>query len=201
MNLFKKLFFKKNNMSCSIGIIGMSNSLKNEQTNLNDDKFLDYAATQIKENYRPFTEIIDYIIKKYGAVPHALSEKQLQLLKANVILNHFREVLDLPIPLRKNPTKKQLIKYVKNDTTFEQAKNYPAEKLGLIMKAYKLPADDDKEIIVKLEITTNYICMDNASRKFADELFLFQGVTQEDIDNKTPRFIAYANTLRDIGKI
>lgn len=125
------------------------------------------------------------------------------MLKANVIINKFREVLALPEPLGENPTKKQLFEYAQNDTSFEQAKSYPAEKLGLIMKAYKLPLplDDRHEAIIGLEMTSEYMSISNAPKEVADALFIWQGVSEEDIANETPRFIAYAYTLRDMGKI
>lgn len=203
MNIFKR------KSSGAIGIIGGADgptavfiSDKSKSHNNTDQKdFLEFAATKIIANDRPFNEIEEHLILKYKAVPCTLSERELQVLKANVIMNRFREVLDLPAPLPESPTKKQLLEYAQNDTTFEQARNYPAEKLGLVMKAYMIPNNKQKDAIVKLEMTTQYMSISNASKEDADELFLWQGVSQDDIDNKTPRFVAYAYTLRDLGRL
>ncbi len=51
-------------------------------------------------------KIENHLIKNYNAVPYQLSEKRLEVLKANVIMTRFREVLVLPEPLGENPTKK-----------------------------------------------------------------------------------------------
>ena len=41
----------------------------------------------------------------------------------------------------------------------------------------------------------------DAPKEETDALSIWQGVSEEDIANETPRFIAYAYTLRDMGKI
>mgnify|MGYP001259422871 CR=1 FL=1 len=199
--------FKKKSSS-AIGIIGFdgatSASISSQAKTQNDRKqqdFLGFAATQITANYRPFHEIEEHLISKYKATPYILSEHELQVVKANVIMNRFREVLDLPAPLPKSPTRKQLLEYVQNDTTFEQARHYPMKKLGLVVKAYTIPSDKHNNAIVNLEMTTQYMSISNASKEDAGELLLWQGVSQDDIDNKTPRFVAYAYTLHELGRL
>ncbi len=210
MNIIKRIFQKGKNRASAIGIIGGADGptdvfIAGKKTSNNSDQqtFLKYAKTKIKANYHSLCEIENHLIKNYNAVPYQLSEIRLEVLKANVIMNRFREVLVLPEPLGENPTKKQLLNYVQNDTSFEQARSYPAEKLGLIMKAYKLPLaiDDQHEAVVEMEITSEYMSISDAPKEVADALFIWQGVSEEDIANESPRFIAYAYTLRDMGKI
>lgn len=210
MNILKRIFRKKKNEAAAIGIIGGADGptevfiAGNNVTNNSDRRtFLKYAKTKIKANYRSLCELEKYLIENYNAVPYQLSERQLEILKANVIMNRFREVLVLPEPLGENPSKKQLLEYAENDTSFEQARSYPAKKLGLIMKAYKLPlaVGGRDEALVELEMTSDYMRITDAPKELADELFIFQGVSEEDIANETPRFSAYAYTLRYMGKI
>ena len=210
MNIIKRIFQKGKNRASAIGIIGGADGptdvfIAGKKTSNNSDQqtFLKYAKTKIKANYHSLCEIENHLIKNYNAVPYQLSEIRLEVLKANVIMNRFREVLVLPEPLGENPTKKQLLNYVQNDTSFEQARSYPAEKLGLIMKAYKLPLaiDDQHEAVFEMEITSEYMSISDAPKEVADALFIWQGVSEEDIANESPRFIAYAYTLRDMGKI
>ena len=210
MNIIKRIFQKRKNGASAIGIIGGADGptsvfIAGKKTSNNSDKktFLKYAKTKIKANYRSFREIENYLIKNYNAVPYQLSERELEVLKANVIMNRFREVLVLPEPLGENPTRRQLLEYVHNDTSFEQARNYPAEKLGLIMKAYKLPLvlEDRHEATVELEMTSEYMSISDAPKEVVDDLLIWQGVRKEDIENESPRFIAYAYTLRDMGNI
>ncbi len=205
MGFIKKFFCRKKNEAEVIGIIGADGPtavwVKQKASNTENEAFLEYAATKIKPNAHDFCELEEYLIKNYNAEPYILSEKEQQVLKTNVIVNHFRNLLDLPGPLSPNPTKKQILEYAQNDTSFEQARKYPAEKLGLIMKAYKMKTTSQRDTIVKLEVTTQYMCIDDASEKLANELILWLGVTQNDIDDKTPRFLAYAYTLKKAGKI
>jgi hypothetical protein len=210
MNIIKRIFQKKKKEATTFGIIGGSDGptavfIAGKKTSNNSDQqiFLKYAKTKIKANYRSLWELENHLIKNYNAVPYQLSERKLEMLKANVIINRFREILVLPEPLGENPTKKQLLEYAQNDTSFKQARSYPAEKLGLIMKAYKLPLDivDHHEAIVELEMTSEYMHISDAPKEVADALSIWQGVREEDIANETPRFIAYAYTLRDMGKI
>lgn len=211
MNIIKRIFKRKNNTSSAIGIIGGTDgptaafiSNKDPLIDSREETFLRYAKTKIKANYRSFSELEEHLIKEYNAVPYNLSERKLEMLKVNVITNKFREILVFPEPLEENPTKKQIIEYVRDDTSFEQARNYPADKLGLIMKAYKLPLvalDDQNEAIVEMEMISEYMSISNAPKEVADGLFIWQGVREEDILNESPRFIAYAYTLRDMGKI
>jgi hypothetical protein len=210
MNIIKRIFRKRKNRASAIGIIGGADGptgvfIAGKKTSDNSDRqtFLKYAKTKIKANYRSFYELENHLIKNYNAVPYRLSERKLEMLKANVIINKFREVLVLPEPLGENPTKKQLFEYAQNDTSFQQARSYPAEKLGLIMKAYKLPLalDGQQEAIVGMEMTSEYMSISDAPKELVDALFIWQGVSEEDIANESLRFIAYAYTLRDMGKI
>lgn len=50
-------------------------------------------------------------------------------------------------------------------------------------------------------MTTEYMLINNTSKEVADELFLWQGISQDDIDQRTTRFVAYVCTLRDSGKL
>lgn len=210
MNVIKRIFQKKKKEVATIGIIGGVDGptgvfIAGKKTPNNSDQqpFLKYAKTKIKANYHSFCELENHLIKDYNAVPYQLTERKLEMLKANVIMNRFREVLVLPEPLGENPTKKKLLEYVQNDTSFEQARSYPAEKLGLIMRAYRLPLTlgGQHEAVVELEMTSKYMSISDAPKEVADALFIWQGVSEEDIANESPRFIAYAYTLRDMEKI
>lgn len=116
-------------------------------------------------------------------------------------MNKFRQVLVLPEPLGTRPTKRQLLKYLQNDTSFEQARNYPAEKLGLDIKAYILPfsSADECEAVVELEMTSGYISITGAAKEVIDDLIIWYGISEEDIANETQRFAAYAYALREQG--
>ena len=162
---------------------------------------LEYAAAQISPNNHSIEELEQYLVEHYKAIPYTLSNAERHTVKVNVILNHFRDVLEVPNPHCQNPTGEQAHEYMMEDNSFEQARNYPEEKLGLMIKAYKIPSKSPKDILVMLEIKSQYICIKNASNEFANELILWKGVTQHDIDHKTPEFMTYVEALRNLGKI
>lgn len=197
----------KNKNAAALGIIGGAdgsisiwvNKKRKAKEELAQKAFLDFAATQVTANWKPFADVEALLIAKYKALPYSLSEFALSVLKANIIMTRFKEVLALPAPLPPRPTKKQLLEYAKNDTTFEQARHYPAEKLGLVMKAYQIPTETDRPCIVELEMTTEYMSISNADEQLSNELCLLPGISQKDIDERTPRFIRYACRLRSMG--
>lgn len=212
--------FKSKNKSSAIGIIGRTFGTT---TMVVDDKekteaFLSYAAEQIKPCERTFKQLEEYLVEKYQAIPHTLMPNELSVLKANVIMNHFDYVLVKPAPLGENPTIDEIKKYMEENTSFYQAREYPAEKLGLKMKAYKVPgiasavqkvgvSEDgnisytEKEVIVEMEMKSEYLSIRNGGSEVIDDLVLYRGVSEKDIKERSPRFIGYAYILKRMGRL
>lgn len=228
---FFNIRFKNKSKAGAIGIIGGASgptaiyvSKDKEKKEQEQEKFLLYAAEQLTPCKRTFNELEEYLIEKYHAVPHTLLPHELKILKANVIMNHFDYVLDKPEPLGQNPTKKEIRRYFEKDTSFLQAKEYPSEKLGLELKAYKLtnfPSRLRKErelknkeqyentnscytgndVIVEMEMKSQYLSIVNGDDEIIYDLLLYSGISEQDIKEKNPRFIAYAYALKHIGKL
>lgn len=223
-------FFKVNprnkNKAEAIGIIGGSDGptavfkAKKEHHN----KFLLYASEQIIPCERTFKQTEEYLITKYHAVSHTLLPHELNTLKANVILNYFDYVLDKPAPLKENPTEEEIKEYFKQDTSSLQAREYPAEKIGLVLKAYRLQGVSseikqkkrwghkkqslninasytENDVIVEMEMKSEYLSILNGSHEIMYDLLYYRGVSEEDINEKSPRFVAYAYALRHKGKL
>ncbi len=64
-------------------------------------------------------------------------------------------------------------------------------------------ADDEEEpdITLDIELSTCQISMGNGCAKLMNELTLWRGITQDDIDNQTAQFMAYAAAMRDTGQL
>ncbi len=221
MKFWDRIFKKKTNVSCSIGIIGAADGPTGiftasvpEKTKQEREVFLAYAAGKINPCRKTMEQLEEHLLEHYRAVPCELPEGSLKALKANVILNYFPELINKPSPLGNSPTRKELQEYCRQDTSFLQARNYPAENLGLIFRAYLLPnersdvPDPGKRrlqrrngAILEIEMTTQYLCGHNVSEALMDELLLWQGVSEQDIAEKTPRFISYAYTLKNRGQL
>jgi len=222
--------------AASVGIIGSTDgptSIFVTKVRRNDKKSQEYrrllqrAAASIKPCGHDFAGLPAYLREHYGAVEYPLNERRLDMLKACVIMNHFPHLLKKPEPLGEKPSKKEVIRYCEQDTSWEQARNYPAEKLGLDLRSYLLPHEQpdpldfppaktgpfkkkapvpdlrkgDRKVIVELEMTTKYLTIQNGSRALMDDLILWHGVTQQDIDGQTPRFIGYVHTLKEMGRL
>lgn len=184
-----------------------------------ENRFLASATEQIKPCERTFEELERYLMEKYQAVPHALSSIQLNVLKANVILAYFSHILEEPMTLEGNPREEEQKDYFKHSKAkFLKAKEYPADKLGLEFKAYRIPEGlrmrnqkkelkaidsgcTEKDIIIEVETTTKYLSISNGNEEMMSDLVLFKGVSEKDIIEKSPRFIEYAYVLRRLGKL
>ncbi len=105
------------------------------------------------------------------------------------------------------------------DTSFEQAEAYPADRLNLDMRAWLLPDVEKKDgrdvspakgeavseagekTVVEMEMNSGYVSLHSGSEEIMDDLTLFLGVSREDIEQRSPRFITYAALLRRRGEI
>lgn len=201
-------FFKKRKRTaCSIGIIGGADgptavfcAEPDKEAAEKWERFLNRAAGQIRENAHDFSEIGAYLAEHYHAEPYEMTESERQMLKVNVIANHYADQLVFPPPLSERPTKKELMRYAEEDTTFEQAREIPEERLGLLLEAYRIPRKG-KEAIVFLDRKSGYLSAQGGDESFWNDLQLWIGVTKADIDNRTPRFIAYAQMMKEMGKL
>lgn len=111
---------------------------------------------------------------------------------------------------------------MEKDTSFLQAKEYPAEKLGLEMKAYKLQnfgsnkrtkqkqinqniiancSNNEVDVIIEMEMKSEYLNVRNGGEEVIQDLLLFRGVSEKDIKEKSQRFVAYAYALKFFKKI
>ncbi len=60
---------------------------------------------------------------------------------------------------------------------------------------------DDNEMTMDFELSTGSIAMGNGSARLMNELVLWRGITQRDMDEETPEFMAYAVAMRDTGRM
>ncbi len=201
INIFKSLInaYKiRKKYAGAMGIIGGSDgpTAVYWTEKFNQDEFLDYASEQIKPCEKSFEELENHLVSKYGAVSYELLPREIENIKVNVLLSKHKYLFHSPPPLSDNPSKKDIETYFRNDTTIEQAKAYPIEKLDLDVKAFRI-----KDTIVKIETKSGHLSLDNGNMILFMELIEFQGVAQEDIINRTPKFIDYAHMMRKSGKL
>ncbi len=155
-------------------------------------------------------EVLDHIAGRYELKPLVLSETALRIHKTNFILNHCPQVLKTPaVTLSKNPSRKEMLAFSENsEKRFSEAMNYPPEQLGLEWEGYTFLCELAGEVSLPVEV----IC-ENASDRLSlsaaavnlslteeqqhalrgvlDEIILYKGITQADIDNQTAAFHTY----------
>ena len=191
-----------------IGIIGGADgptaifmTERTEEEKKRQDDFLSLAAKKISPCAHTLAQLEEYLVQKYGAVPVELSHGQREMLKVNVILNYYPELIGPKRELPDHPSKRELLRYAREDHSFEEARAVDGEALGLSCAGYRLPEIEDA--VVLLERISGYLCVEGvgAGEDLPDDLTEFMGVTKKDIEGRTPRFISYVYTLKKRGKL
>ncbi len=158
-------------------------------------------------------QVLDHIAGRHELQPLVLSETAIRMNQTNFILNHCPQVLKTPVvTLSSNPSRKEFLAFSENnEKRFSEAMNYPPEALGLQWEGYtfvcELPGNVSLPVEVICENTSDRLFLSAAAigvslteqqqqylRHFLDELLLYKGITQEDIDHKTSAFQAYIAT-------
>lgn len=201
MNLFQKIYSKRKHGASCIGIIRAADGPADPERKKLLDEFLEYAATKIKPNNHPFSEIGLYLNEKYNAIETEIDPFRLKTTKAQIILKHYSNLITFPEPLKEKSTKAERKRYFEQDISWEQALDYPIEKLNLDLHQYEIKTETDEPIIVRVDFITEYIEVRHAPEDITVELLYFTGVSKEDIETKSPHFQAYVHHLRELGEL
>ncbi len=214
-------FLKHLRKTSSIGIIGGADgptaifvSDKNKDgRSERPEQFLSQAQKKIKPCARSFSQLESYLVKTHHAAPYSFSPGELESLKVNVLLNYYPHLLEeIPVPNGMSEF----------EIPFFRAHSYPVEKLDFCPKAFTLPdivptpppvrksfwrrkrkkvCIETSPAVVQWEEVSGYLCIQNGDDRIMDEISLYLGVSEQDIREKTPRFLSYAYTLKKLGKL
>ncbi len=193
----------------AIGIICTDKSKKNDF-----DKKVDELGKITIPCYKTNREVINYIKEKYNFQQVDVSDKELENYKVNYILEKHPELLTISQKVYPQNASRETILEIHehNEKVFEEARNFSFEKLNLDIEMYKMNYSLNDDIEVEFNIiadnTNDEICgsasMINAKHtetdariihSILDDISIYKGVKQEDIDNKTKRFICYASAV------
>ena len=213
MYRLKQIYYKLKyrNTASSVAIISGSKKKKNEFEAACEE----YAKT-LKPCYKTNAEVLEYVKNKYGLRKEKLTEGAAESYKINYILNQHPELISTPeIKLfsgDKMPSRKEMIERNEAlDKCLLEAKAYPLDKLGLSLELYKfiyalsdgtvaeftILADNTGDTF-NISSSVNRKTTDEEQkviRKIHEEIDMYKGITQEDIDNRTPRYLGYVSTL------
>lgn len=180
------------------------------------EKFADNFAKFVKPGKKSMKDLEIYLLAHFHAKEIPLDESRRKVIKSNVILNSYPDILATktyhPGPA---PRAKDLIKFEETSRKrFEESENYPEENLNLDMHVFQFYFYLDGKVIgeydVEMENNTEYItigyhlnhpvshdAVSAAYNEITYDIFRFIGVSQEDIDNRTNKFITLMHIFRE----
>lgn len=175
-------------------------------------------AKELKPCDKSISELFAYLKAKYRAQPSEANEKRMEIGKAQIILNIYPDILSTPErKLPEKASRKEFLAWSENnDLRWQEALHYPMEKLGFVMRCCQfeqrlsmgkkitfrvLAEEKTKWSQTDVEPCVELSEQENAEvRNILDQITLYKGVSQSDIDKRTPRFLAYAAVLLEEEK-
>ncbi len=190
--------------------------VQTEEMRKKQEAYLSEVAKSVKPSDRTFEQMLAYFVETYHAVPTVLPKEHRRERKANVILRCFPELLQEDIDTELTPEEKQ--HYRRRSDSFIRALKYPEEKLDLEFRTFLIPqkpkvkkaknrnaaaqlTDIDDQSILEVEMKTEYMSAWNVEESILDDLCIWRGVAQRDMDERSPRFIEYAEALKRLNRI
>lgn len=170
-------------------------------------------AKEWKPCEKSISQLFAYLKDEYRAMPSELGEVRIKTVKAQIILNVYPELLSIPErKLPENASRKEFLAWSeKNDIRWREALAYPLEKLGLAFQCcvfqrtlssgkqvnFRVIAEEKTQwFMTDVEPCVEWSEAENAEIKAVlDNMTLYKGVSQSDIEKRTPQFLAYAGIL------
>ena len=206
----------KKGKSGATGII-YANSKNKDDFEIMAERIASSASPCYKDN----RTVLNYLKSKYNVKSTIPTEAELTMIKANYILNQCPYILTTPeISIDMNgrtPSRNEMMKYQGNQQKrFEEAMLYPFDDLGIDISTYSFEIEISDGLFVVFKI----VCENNKDELFvsananghlqksdrqkiqniSDEITVYRGIKQADIDNRTKNFIIYASAVISLEK-
>ena len=218
----QKLYYKikYSNLKSDSGSVGVIIGKKKNKDDFN--KKFEKIAMRTSPCYKTNDEVLAYIRERYNLKSVALSKSAIANYKINYIMSVCPELLATPeykIPdSKKSPTRKQMQTFHENSNKrFSEAFNYPDEMLGLELECYiftyNLLDGNEIEFRITTERTHDHFALSSSVNrtisedeqkiisKIHYEIDIYKGVTLEDIEKRTNRFLGYVMAVIELEKI
>lgn len=217
---------KSKNGVTAIGRIVAASDEKHEE---NFRKWVEECAALVTPGTHTFDETEKFFLEKCDALPIESNDRRMRSFKINVIMNHCREKLIYQTQeFSFDMTDDEIEKWNRDQNAMhEEAMNSTPERFGLSMRGYYLPHTEGNEVFYNeayieinkhvenhnhkqfemqdicffFEETTEHIQTSGGGNSLMQQLIIFRGISEEDIINRSPRFLGYISTLRDIGNL
>jgi hypothetical protein len=176
-----------------------------------------------------FKETEQYFLDQCDALPLTSNDKHTENFKSNVIMSHFKDKLDhKPLRFSFDMTDEELEKWSKEESAIRQeAENSSPEQFGLNLRGYYLPHTKRNEVFYEqnykeiqgfmkltnqdakkikmedicffLEETTGDYFFSCGGCSLMHQVIIFLGISEDDIEKHTPRFLGYINAMLKMG--
>lgn len=142
-------------------------------------QWLDDITATLKPNRKTIAQLEEYLVNQYGATPMVLPKEQLLLVEQEIILRHYTEAKNHKIPM-------DIAAYT-----------FPLLSDGVADGTFTLVLERITEEIYQLNFATarGKTPSRTAINAVMKDILLFQGLSQEDIDKRSHRFLHYISTL------
>lgn len=188
---------------------------KSEERKQRYREFLELAKQKIIPRELPVSveEWLEHLKVFYGAEELPVTRSQEWCLKRNILPNFFPELLPFPVCPPEGAGKKEILAWAEKEEQENGAfiDQFQPEKIGLRLHVHRIPEEKkreyleagealDQDLFVQWEEKTGYMMVTGPGNvKLSDELVIWRGVTQEDIDQETPAFFSYVAALQNVG--
>lgn len=218
-----RISFTYENGSGVIGAMKMEKAFDDETV----QSWIKHCAKLVQPHSHSFAEMEEYLLANYDAKPLATEELQMQSFKSNVLIGYFADRLKHKPPEFSFDMTDEEIEHWHRESMArqEEASAAAPEEFGLKLHGYKILLSGRGEALAeadlrKWEKATGkehrgaekpecFAFWEESSHAVSGsglgcsalmhELNNFLGITREDIDGLTPRFLGYIHGLAECG--
>lgn len=216
---------KQRKNACSIGVIGGADGPTaiftadaDTDTAADFDRLVEAAARDITPSETRIEDLERHLVETYHAVPFELRETELECFELNLVSACFPGWLEpAPQPPHGGPLSEEetAVLFAKLEQQQKRALKMLEQKQPLDIRAYAFPivqgGEEAGRYTVCMECSTRYIAAQCSAhtrlepetkrelREIGKDLARYIGVTQQDIDTRSPRLIQYLVSLGKLG--
>lgn len=195
------------------------------------EQWVEDCARVITASTHTFEETEKSFLEECDTLPVSPDNIHLNSYKYSLIMNYCKDKLEhQAADFSFDMTDEEMEKcHQENSAMQEEVRKSPAERFGLNMRGYLLPkternrsfyeearleaqkyikhSEGNRQLVEMSDIyfffedTTENIQASGGGRGLMNQLIIFRGISQEDIDKRTPRFLNYINSLLEAGKL
>lgn len=195
-------------------------SIVSRVVKISDDKW-DKKFQQTMQEYaklvtacdHTFKEIEQYFLEQCDALPLPSNDKHMKLFQAHVIMDSSKSRPENRVPRFSNMTDEEIDKWHKERSAmFHEAEYAPPQQFGLDIHGYYLPHTERNKVFYDqsnkgfnqyvnffFEETTGYYQFSCAGCSLMYQVIIFIGISEEDIEKHTQRFVGYINAMIKMG--